>query len=142
VRMARIGVGGVLMRGDRLLLGRRTADRVLYPSIWDMPGGHWVEGETYEQTLRRELGEELGIVPLEYRLLGVLSDPKPDRHGEGHYYVYLVTRWTGDPHNLRPDEHVELVWVKFSEVEKLDPISPDFVDLLRSACEGGPSEVR
>lgn len=64
--MARIGVGGVLLRGDRILLGKRSADRTLYPGIWDIVGGHQIEGETPEQTLVRELAEELGIVSVEH----------------------------------------------------------------------------
>src|SRR5713226_4184430 len=76
--MARIGVGGVLLRGNQILLGRRSADRTLYPGVWDTVGGHWIEGETHEQTLIRELGEELGVLPLEYRLLAVVADPRPD----------------------------------------------------------------
>jgi 8-oxo-dGTP diphosphatase len=127
------------MQGDRFLLARRAASRALYPGLWDTPGGHWVEGETYDETLRRELSEEVGIVPLEYRLLGVLSDPEPHLYGEGRCYIYLVTKWTGEPRNLSPDEHAELLWVKFSEVERLDPIIPDLIGLLRSAYEGRSS---
>ncbi len=133
--MARIGVGGVLLRGDHILLGKRSADRTLYPGVWDTVGGHWIEGETHEQTLVRELGEELGVIPLEYRLLAVLADPRPDLNGEGYYYVYMVTKWSGMPRNLRKDEHSELAWVRLDEVEKLDLVSPGLVTLFRSIRE-------
>jgi len=133
--MARIGVGGVLLRGNQILLGKRSADRTLYPGVWDIVGGHWIKGETHEQTLIRELGEELGVLPLEYRLLAVVADPRPDLNGEGYYYVYLVTKWNGTPRNLRKDEHSELAWVKLDEVEKLDLVSSDLVPLFRSIRE-------
>lgn len=130
--MARIGAGGVLLRGDRILLGKRSVDRTFYPGVWDIVGGRQIEGETPEQTLVRELGEELGIVPLEHRLLAVLPEPKPEINGAGSYYVYLVSKWNGMPRNLREDEHSELAWVRLDEVDRLELAFPSYVTLFRS----------
>ena len=52
-------VGGVLILNHKILLGKRMPDR-LYPDIWDIFGGHIEDGETLEETLIRELEEELG----------------------------------------------------------------------------------
>jgi len=79
------------LRGDRILLGKRSADRAFYPGVWDIVGGHSTEGETPEQTLVREFAEEIGVMPVEYRLLAVLTEPDPELAGEGSYHVYLVT---------------------------------------------------
>ncbi len=130
--MARIGVGGVLLRGDRILLGKRSADRTLYPGVWDIVGGHLMEGEAPEQTLVRELGEELGVVPMEHRLLAVLSEPNPELYGEGSYYVYLVTQWNGMPRNLRKEEHSELAWIRLDEVDRIELALPCYVTLFGS----------
>lgn len=131
-KVARITVGGVLLRGDRVLLGKRSADRTFYPGAWDVPGGHCGEEETPEQTLVRELEEELGIVPVEYRLLAVLQEPNPVVHGEGSHRIYLVTKWNGAPRNLREDEHSELAWVRLDEVDRLEPAVPSVIIALRS----------
>ncbi len=80
----------------------------------------------------RELGEELGVVPLEHRLLAVLSEPKPELYGEGFYYVYLVTKWNGMPRNLRKDEHSELAWIWLDEVDRIEMALPCYVALFRS----------
>ncbi len=130
--MARIGVGGALLRGDQVLLGKRSADRTLYPGVWDIVGGHRIEGETPEQTLVRELAEELDVVPVEHHLLAILPEPKPESNGEGSYYVYLVTKWNGMPRNLREDEHSELAWVRLDEVDRLELALPSYVTLFRS----------
>jgi len=32
----RVCAGGLLVRGDRILLARRADDRVFYPGVWDV----------------------------------------------------------------------------------------------------------
>jgi 8-oxo-dGTP diphosphatase len=100
--------------------------------MWDIVGGHWMEGETPEQTLVRELGEELGVVPMEHHLLAVLREPKPELNGESSYYVFLVTEWNGMPRNLCEDEHSELAWINLDEIDKLELASPRYFTLFRS----------
>jgi ADP-ribose pyrophosphatase YjhB (NUDIX family) len=56
-------VGAVLVRQGRILLGRRSPEKRLCPGMWDVIGGHVEAWETYEQGLRRELREEVGIQP-------------------------------------------------------------------------------
>ncbi len=61
------GVGARIVQHHTLLLGQRSPTRTLYPNVWDMIGGHIKPGEQPEQTLIRELREELGIVPTQGR---------------------------------------------------------------------------
>ena len=103
------------------MLVKRAASRTYYPGVWDMPGGHSQEGETPEQTLVRELGEELGIVP---------------RTTEGlPFHAYCVTKWSGTPSNLQPEEHSEVAWVRLSDVDELELASPAIPVLLKSLRE-------
>jgi mutator protein MutT len=118
--VAKVTVGGVLIRGDEILLGKRSAHRASCPGAWDVPGGNSKEGETLEQTLARELEEELGITPVEYRLIGVVREPSPAVQGEASHHIYLVTKWDGVPRNLTQDEHSELAWVRLDEVDRLE----------------------
>jgi len=85
-----------------------------------VPGGNSKEGETLEQTLVRELEEELGIIPVEYLLLGVVRESKPGDQGEGFHHIYLVTKWDAVPRNLTTDEHSEVAWVRLDEVDRLE----------------------
>lgn len=53
------GVYARIVEGARMLCVRKT--RGPYMGLWDLPGGRPEPGEYWEETLRRELKEELGI---------------------------------------------------------------------------------
>lgn len=44
----------------KILMQRRPAGKA-YGGMWEMPGGKQAEGEIDEETLRREMWEELGV---------------------------------------------------------------------------------
>ena len=54
-----VGVGGVVLDGDRVLLVRRA--RAPLRGQWSLPGGLVEVGETLSQALRREIHEETGL---------------------------------------------------------------------------------
>ena len=52
---------GIIWRGGRFLAARRPEGKPR-AGFWEFPGGKQEPGENIEDTLRRELREELGIV--------------------------------------------------------------------------------
>jgi 8-oxo-dGTP diphosphatase len=54
-----VGVGGVVISGDRVLLARRGAQPLR--GEWSIPGGLLETGETLEEGVARELLEETGL---------------------------------------------------------------------------------
>src|SRR5690242_21840108 len=68
--------GALVLSGTEILLGKRAAALEFYPDVWDVFGGHVEPGEHPEQTLARELQEELGIHPTRMRpLLAAQAEP-------------------------------------------------------------------
>jgi len=98
--------GAVIVRGGRLLLGRRA--RPPYAGMWDTPGGFIEAGEAPERALRRELREELGATVRRMRWAGGAAD----HYGRGGFPLLSLLFWvTLAPGPLRPaDDVTELQW--------------------------------
>jgi len=101
---------GALVRGGRVLLVHRRADKHAFPDRWDLPGGVVEDGETLLAALVRELREELGVEvstatarPLAERQVGRPGRPVVLRG-------WLLRDWEGEPANRAPQEHDDLDW--------------------------------
>lgn len=129
-------VGALLLstrdRSPHLLLGKRTADRAFYPGVWDVLGGHCEPGETPEQTLVRELREEVGVTPTAWRSPEKFEERLPNLDETLVLHLYVVTAWAGTPHNRTPEEHTEITWVSVEEACRLSLAHPGYLELFRN----------
>ena len=112
-------VAALIVQSDRILLGQRSAARMLYPGVWDLFGGHVEPGERQTETLIRELQEELDITATAWTFLETIhvSIPTPEDESldEMTVYLYRVTAWTGVPVNRQPEEHSSIDWFSLEE---------------------------
>ena len=132
--MGRVCVGALVARdegGVRILLGHRSATRPFFPNVWDLPGGHCEPGESREQTLVRELQEELGITPAAWRPLGDLHETVPGSDASVVLHLYEVTAWTGEPVIRAPEEHDELAWFRIDDACTLALAHPSYARWFR-----------
>jgi 8-oxo-dGTP diphosphatase len=92
----------------RVLLAERPANKAM-AGLWEFPGGKVEPGERPEQTLIRELKEELNIVVDEACLapLTFASHAYEDFHLL--MPLYVCRRWSGV---VRPREGQRLAWVR------------------------------
>ena len=80
----RVGVGVLLVRDGRVLLGERRGSHGA--GTWAPPGGHLEDGETVEACARREVAEETGLTPGAVMPAPYSVDPFPEL---GRRYVTL-----------------------------------------------------
>ena len=96
----------------RVLIAQRPEGKAL-AGLWEFPGGKVEPGERPEQTLIRELKEELGIVVNEACLapLTFASHGYPDFHLL--MPLYVCRRWEGTAVAL---EGQQLAWVRVNRL--------------------------
>ena len=133
-------VGAILVRDQRLLLGRRSDDAAWLAGAWDVFGGHIEAGESIEQALVRELHEELGIKATGFTPIGTLADAQPE---PWTLRVFAVHGWRGEPRNLQPYEHAELRWCTLADAQqRLASAHDGFAALLARALEPASGAAR
>ncbi len=84
----------VIRQGERVLLSHRAAHKH-QGDRWEFPGGKREPDETIEQSLARELEEELGLSIHTCRPFMTLEYHYPDRRVR--LFFREVMHWTGDP---------------------------------------------
>lgn len=114
--MIHVTATGLIARDGRVLLGKRTST-VRFAGMWDAFGGHLVPCEEPSSALVRELKEELGIMALRPRFLGIYEDIDPTSKDLFRHYLFFVTRWKGEP-KIANEEHSEIRW--FDPVEAVE----------------------
>ncbi len=102
-------VNALLVRHGQILLARRSPHRRAYAGLWSFPGGHVEQDEAFDAALVRELREEIGVVPISFRWLTSIADP---RDPTVIYHMAIVEAWNGEP-AVQGDEHTELCWYGF-----------------------------
>jgi len=115
-------VNGLLLRGGKVLMARRSASRRDYPGTWSFPGGHVEQGESHDKALKRELAEEIGISAISTSYLMCLQDRPAGCRDRVAYHLYTVDDWEGEPANLG-GEHSELTWVDLDCAAKLPDLA-------------------
>ncbi|KQO70132.1 8-oxo-dGTP diphosphatase MutT [Methylobacterium sp. Leaf88] len=116
----------------RVLLAQRPPGKQL-AGLWEFPGGKIDPGERPEETLIRELAEELGITVQEACLapLTFASHAYPDFHLL--MPLYICRRWDGLPRSM---EGQALKWVRPRDLKDQPmppadaPLIPFLLDLL------------
>jgi 8-oxo-dGTP diphosphatase len=117
---------------NRILLAQRPAGKQL-AGLWEFPGGKVEPGERPEETLIRELREELGITVKEPCLAPLTFASHPYETFHLLMPLYVCRRWDGFVQSL---EGQALKWVKPQELRHYpmppadEPLIPFLLDLL------------
>ncbi|MCR4285795.1 MAG: NUDIX domain-containing protein [Candidatus Kaiserbacteria bacterium] len=109
-----VGVGVMLMKNGKILLGQRHVDALKASSElqgagqWTMPGGKLEFGETLEACAKRETFEETGISLHSVEAICINDDIA----GEAHYVTIglMSSDFDGEPQALEPDVITRWEW--------------------------------
>ena len=127
-------VAALIVQSQRILLGQRSPTRTFYPNVWDVFGGHIEAGEQPQQTLIRELQEELDITPTKWNFLEMIVASIPKSRGVETYelqlHLYLVTAWSGIPANRQYHEHASIQWFSLEQAVQLDLAHPTYPQIF------------
>ena len=107
-----IGVGIIQREDGKVLIALRPED-VMLGGLWEFPGGKQEEGETIQQTVERELKEELGVE------VHACKEFMKLKHIYSHFSITLqafhCNLISGKPH---PKSSQEIRWVDIAELEQ------------------------
>ena len=125
-------VAALIERDGRFLVARRAQGK--FAGCWEFPGGKMEDGETPEETIEREIREELNIEVTAQSVRGVFrhsyDTPKMDLS------LTLVECVMNDPRELLVSDgsHIEWRWVKPSKLGKLrfPVIDTEIIALLKT----------
>jgi len=105
---------GLLFRDGQLLITQRRPQDHL-GGLWEFPGGKREPAETFEQCLRRELQEELGIEVGVGRLIDEISHTYPEK--SVHLKFFRCTLVSGEP---QPIDCHALAWVTQAQLREYE----------------------
>ena len=136
-----VAAGAIILDDRRRVLLQLRSD----DGKWGIPGGAMEPGETVEQCARREVLEETGLIPDEFRLFGIYSGEQQHHiypNGDEVYCVNLVFLSTAFHGTLRGDGN-ETVRLEFHDMDRLpqqitplcSPILKELRDRMVTPCD-------
>jgi len=116
----------------RVLIAQRPKGKAM-EGLWEFPGGKVEPGERPEQTLIRELHEELGIAVSEPCLAPLTFASHAYESFQLLMPLYICRRWEG---SVIAREGQKLAWVRANKLREYKmppadlPLIPHLIDLL------------
>jgi ADP-ribose pyrophosphatase YjhB (NUDIX family) len=130
--LPRVGVGAIVLDGDRVLLVRRG--RAPSAGKWSLPGGLVELGETTLEAARREVQEECGLDVRIGPVAGVLDRVIRDGDGRVRYHWVLVDylAYTESMSLAAGSDAAEAQWVPVGDVHRYDT-TDGLLDMIERA---------
>lgn len=126
-------VAALIWEGERFLICQRPAHKAR-GLLWEFVGGKVEPGETREEALVRECGEELGIRVAVGEPFMEVTHAYPDL--TVHLTLFHASIAEGRPQKL---EHEDLRWIRAAEIPqyRFCPADEVILDRLRELDGGG-----
>lgn len=122
----KVGIGVMIIKGDRVLLGKRKGSHGDGEYAW--PGGHMEYMESFEECAKRETMEETGMQIYNVRFLRLMN---LKHYAPKHYVdIGLVAEWkSGEPQILEPEKIEGWNWYDIHELpQPLFSAIPSYIE--------------
>jgi 8-oxo-dGTP diphosphatase len=136
-----VAITAIVVRDGKYLITRRATSKKRFPGMWTVPGGK-METDDYlklpkdtehywynvlEQTLRREVKEEVGIKIDNIAYVTSLATVHAD--GSPSLVISCMADYVSGKIKLQPEENDEFAWVSLKEAKKYKLIDGIFDEL-------------
>ncbi len=120
-------VAAIIIHNNQILCVQRSENKLNYISKkWEFPGGKIEEGETREETIKREISEELKMnIKVEEEFITV-SHQYPDFHLTMHSFICR-----SENKELTLTEHIDYKWLVKNELNQLDWAAADIPIMMK-----------
>lgn len=132
VSRPKVGVGVLVCRGSRVLVGRRRSSSG--HGTFALPGGHLEFGESWEGCAAREVKEETGLSIQNIKFASVVNSIMQNENQLSHYVTIFMhaelCNPIDEPQNLEPDKCDGWEWVDWPNIPR--PIFQPLQSLIES----------
>ena len=132
-----VHVAGICIDGDKVLVVKRTPSRRLYPNLWECGGGQVESGESFEDAIKRQLRDELGVIAEPIAFVRTYEIPTPNEQQKKIPGVKFICKVIGFVNGKEPvisSEHTEWKWQPINDLGELKFI-PGVDDDIRKAYQ-------
>ncbi|MDD3284410.1 MAG: NUDIX hydrolase [Patescibacteria group bacterium] len=125
-----VTVNAIVVRDNKVLMGKRGPVSVLEIGKWGLPGGFMERDETLKQTIKRETQEETGWIIKNLELLTIIDNPnRPAEDRQNLSFVYIAQ---ADKKVSEIDgENLEIRWFDLDSLPEKELIAFDFYENLQ-----------
>ncbi len=119
-----IGVGVIKNEQGQYLLCKMADDHGVYPGQWGIVGGGMEPDETVEETVTREIKEEVGLDVQTIKKLSFADDKRTKIHRDGtseeQYLIFLLFDIVAKGEVQLNDEWSDYAWVDQKDIVEYD----------------------
>jgi 8-oxo-dGTP diphosphatase len=110
----RVGIAVFVIKNGKFLMMKRHGSHG--PYTWSVPGGHLEFGESFEDTIHREVKEETDLSVKNIRFGAVTNDHFVDE--DKHYVtIWMLSDWDGGQERImEPNKCLKQEWHTFDDL--------------------------
>lgn len=123
-----VHVAGICLRETEydieVLIAKRSEKKELFPGKWECGGGEVLEGENFEEAVKRKMKDELGVIVDRVMVFGTYEIMTPQLSQKKIPGVKFVCFWhgysNGEEPQVDPEDFSEWKWQSINELNGIE----------------------